>query len=138
MAAQATDEQAQRAPGAVVFLDAGQTPTTWTGPARTWRSDSFVFGLDARPPLGAQWRNGQLPYRFIEDEFQSAHVTAINAFRLRQIAVVGDLRLAGRTLPRHRETGTVRLSSMAGKENIVEPATVRLAPIQKRRACPPS
>ena len=47
--------------------------------------------------------DGQLVLVLIEDEFQAADVTAVHAFRLGQAAVVRDLGLAGRTLPRHRE-----------------------------------
>jgi hypothetical protein len=39
----------------------------------------------------------------IDDEFEAAHVTAIDLFWLRRIAIVPDLGLAGRTLPGHRE-----------------------------------
>jgi hypothetical protein len=39
----------------------------------------------------------------IDDEFEAAHVTAIDLFGLRRIAIVPDLGLAGRTLPGHRE-----------------------------------
>ena len=39
--------------------------------------------------------------RFIEDEFQSAYVAAIDATGLPRIAIVIDWGLAGGTLPRH-------------------------------------
>jgi hypothetical protein len=49
------------------------------------------------------WERGdcQLVRRFVKDEFQAADVTAIHAPRFGQVAVVGDLALTGRTLPRH-------------------------------------
>ena len=45
--------------------------------------------------------NGQQTRALIDDEFQAANVAAIDLSRLRGIAVVPNLGLTGRTLPRH-------------------------------------
>jgi hypothetical protein len=62
----------------------------------SWFAIGFAHGRSDR------YRgNSQFVRRVIQDEFQPAHVTAIDSTELRCVAIVIDLGLAGRTLPGH-------------------------------------
>jgi len=100
MTAEATDKPAQRTAGAVIFFNAGHSPTSAARPAP---------GSDGPSRLGIrgaaigvfrlEWRDRQLLGLSVEDEFETTDVTAIHTSRFGQIAVVRDLGLAGGTLP---------------------------------------
>jgi hypothetical protein len=61
------------------------------------------FQLTVRCASGQreQWRDRELVGGVVEDQFKTADVTARHALRFGCAAVVGDLSLTGRTLPRH-------------------------------------
>ena len=62
---------------------------------------SWVFPIGSPSvSLDRQWRDGHRLRRFIEDEFQPAHVAAIDSISFWHIAIMADLRLAGGALPR--------------------------------------
>jgi hypothetical protein len=94
------------------------------------------FGICRPAVLGfaAHWRDRQFVRRLIEDEFQSADVTAIDALRFGHVAIVSDLGLAGRTLPRH-ESDTVRLSQIVIKARSCGPRSAKKRCVRPRVFC---
>jgi hypothetical protein len=98
MTAQSADKHAQPATAALVFFDAWSDGDS-EDKAAEGRSRLCVR-LSAIA-LGRKWRDDQLLQARVENQFKAADVAAIHALLFGAVAVVSDLRFAGRTLPRH-------------------------------------